>query len=212
MSFLTNLFGRKSKSIAVDGVEDFSALIRVYFQASLATILGINNPRFMPDVIQFKRSFKIVTQKNKLGVAERTVCRKMLMADYGLSNMFFKEIDSSIKKNCRNQNEINQYLQFYQAFSNEIMMLVGNLMQWKMRIPAMFRKMLYSVTKDTVHDIYTKTVWKDDGVHKTARQVRELATRLQFSEQWSTDFVFTLVLLVKRDSKNNKNKIDEKEK
>lgn len=212
MSFLTNLLGRKSKDVAVDGVDDFSALLRVYFQASLATILGINNPRFMPDVIQFKRTFKIVTQKNKLGVAERTACRKMLIADYGLSDGFFKEIDQSIKKNCHTQNDINQYLQMYQAFSNEIMMLVGNLMQWKMRIPSMFRKMLYSVTKDTIHDIYTKTVWKDDGVHKTARQVRSLAAKLQFTEQWSTDFVFTLVLLVKRDAKNNKNKIDEQEK
>lgn len=53
----------------------------------------------------------------------------MLMEDYGINESFFKEIDASIKKNCRTQNDIQAYLFMYQGFSNDLMMLMGNLMQ-----------------------------------------------------------------------------------
>ena len=49
----------------------------------------------------FKRTLKIPTQNNKLGIAEKTRCRKMLADIYGLTDSFFKEIDNSIKKNCK---------------------------------------------------------------------------------------------------------------
>ena len=39
-------------------------------------------------------------------MAEKSRVRKVLMQDYGLPESFFKEIDSSVKKNCRNQNAI----------------------------------------------------------------------------------------------------------
>lgn len=204
MSLFSNLFGRKKSEPSVDGVEDFSSLIRVYFQAAIATGLGINNPKFMPDVINFKRTFKVPTQNNKLGIAEKAACRKMLMADYGISENFFKEIDSSIRKNCKTQNDVNSYLFMYQGFSTDLMMLMGNLMQWKMRVPSMFKGLLRSMTEKIVHDVCTKTVWKADDVHKTARSVRGLRERLGFSEQWMTEYVFNILMLAKKESKNSK--------
>ena len=36
------------------------------------------------------------------------------MQDYGLNESFFKEIDSSVKRNCRTQNDIQSYLFMYQ--------------------------------------------------------------------------------------------------
>ena len=53
------------------------------FYLSLIHILGITNIRFLPDVANFKRLFKIPMQGGKLGLAEKSASRKMLMQDYG---------------------------------------------------------------------------------------------------------------------------------
>jgi len=203
MSIFANLFKKQADADAkvVGNVEDFVSLTRVYFQSVIAVNLGITNIRFLPDVANFKRLFKVATQGGKLGLAEKSASRKMLMQDYGISESFFKEIDTSIKKNCRTQNDVQAYLFMYQGFSSDLMMLMGNLMQWKFRMPAIFKKALRSMTEKTVHDVCTKTVWKADDVHKTAAAVRQYKERLGYSEQWMTDYVYNIVLLAKKEPK-----------
>lgn len=200
MSIFANLF-KKQAATDTKNVEDFVSLTRVYFQSVLAVNLGITNIRFLPDVAQFKRLFKVPTQGGKLGQGEKTASRKMLMQDYGISESFFKEIDNSIKKNCRNQNDVQAYLFMYQGFSSDLMMLMGNLMQWKFRMPSVFKKALRSMTEKTVHDVCTKTIWKKDDVHKTAAAVRQYKERLGFSEQWMSEYVYNIVLLAKKEPK-----------
>lgn len=204
MSIFANLFKKQADADAkvVGNVEDFVSLTRVYFQSVIAVNLGIMNIRFLPDVANFKRLFKVATQGGKLGLAEKSASRKMLMQDYGISESFFKEIDTSIKKNCRTQNDVQAYLFMYQGFSSDLMMLMGNLMQWKFRMPAIFKKALRSMTEKTVHDVCTKTVWKADDVHKTAAAVRQYKERLGFSEQWMSEYVYNIVLLAKKEPKH----------
>ena len=204
MSIFANLFKKQADADAkvVGNVEDFVSLTRVYFQSVIAVNLGITNIRFLPDVANFKRLFKVATQGGKLGLAEKSASRKMLMQDYGISESFFKEIDTSIKKNCRTQNDVQAYLFMYQGFSSDLMMLMGNLMQWKFRMPAIFKKALRSMTEKTVHDVCTKTVWKADDVHKTASAVRQYKERLGFSEQWMSEYVYNIVLLAKKEPKH----------
>ena len=204
MSIFANLFKKQADADAkvVGNVEDFVSLTRVYFQSVIAVNLGITNIRFLPDVATFKRLFKVATQGGKLGLAEKSASRKMLMQDYGISESFFKEIDTSIKKNCRTQNDVQAYLFMYQGFSSDLMMLMGNLMQWKFRMPAIFKKALRSMTEKTVHDVCTKTVWKADDVHKTAAAVRQYKERLGFSEQWMSEYVYNIVLLAKKEPKH----------
>ena len=204
MSIFANLFKIQADADAkvVGNVEDFVSLTRVYFQSVIAVNLGITNIRFLPDVANFKRLFKVATQGGKLGLAEKSASRKMLMQDYGISESFFKEIDTSIKKNCRTQNDVQAYLFMYQGFSSDLMMLMGNLMQWKFRMPAIFKKALRSMTEKTVHDVCTKTVWKADDVHKTAAAVRQYKERLGFSEQWMSEYVYNIVLLAKKEPKH----------
>ena len=204
MSIFANLFKKQADADAkvVGNVEDFVSLTRVYFQSLIAVNLGITNIRFLPDVANFKRLFKVATQGGKLGLAEKSASRKMLMQDYGISESFFKEIDTSIKKNCRTQNDVQAYLFMYQGFSSDLMMLMGNLMQWKFRMPAIFKKALRSMTEKTVHDVCTKTVWKADDVHKTAAAVRQYKERLGFSEQWMSEYVYNIVLLAKKEPKH----------
>lgn len=204
MSIFANLFKKQADADAkvVGNVEDFVSLTRVYFQSVIAVNLGITNIRFLPDVANFKRLFKVATQGGKLGLAEKSASRKMLMQDYGISESFFKEIDTSIMKNWRTQNDVQAYLFMYQGFSSDLMMLMGNLMQWKFRMPAIFKKALRSMTEKTVHDVCTKTVWKADDVHKTAAAVRQYKERLGFSEQWMSEYVYNIVLLAKKEPKH----------
>ena len=162
MSIFSKLFGKKNAeeaegTVRVGGMEDFMTLIRVYYQAVMAAQLGISNINFLPDMAVFKRTLKIPTQNNKLGIAEKSRCKKMVMEIYGINESFFKEIDASIKKNCKNVNDIKNYLFMFQGFSQDLMMLIGNLMQWKFRLPAMMTKLLRNMTEKTVHDILTKT-------------------------------------------------------
>lgn len=202
MALFANLFKKSANDgKAVGNVEDFVSLTRVYFQSVIAVNLGITNIRFLPDVANFKRLFKVATQGGKLGLAEKSTSRKMLMQDYGLSETFFKEIDASIKKNCRTQNDVQAYLFMYQGFSSDLMMLIGNLMQWKFRVPSVFRKALRSMTEKTVHDVCTKTVWKKDDVHKTAAAIRQYKERLGYSEQWMSEYVFNIIILAKKEPK-----------
>lgn len=206
MSIFSKIFGKKQAeeaegTVRVGGMEDFMTLIRVYYQAVMAAQLGISNINFLPDMAVFKRTLKIPTQNNKLGLAEKARCKKMLTDIYGLNDSFFKEIDNSIKKNCKNVNDIKTYLFMFQGFSQDLMMLIGNLMQWKFRMPGVFKKMLRNMTEKTVHNILTKMTWKDDSVHKTCITIRQYQHSLGYSESWITEYVYNIVLLAKKEPK-----------
>lgn len=204
MGIFSKLFGKSNEEISAKNVEDFVLLTRVYFQSVIASNLGITNIRFVPDVANFKRLFKIPTVGGRLGQGEKVASRKMLMQDYGLSENFFKEIDASVKKHCRTQNDVQSYLFMYQGFSNDLMMLMGNLMQWKFRLPSFFRGALLKMTEKTVHEVCTRQVWKKDDVHKTATNVRLYKERLGYSEQWMTEYVYNIIMLAKKESKKKK--------
>ena len=203
MSIFSKLFGKKQAEevTRVGGMEDFMTLIRVYYQAVMATNIGISNINFLPDMAVFKRTLKIPTQNNKLGIAEKSRCKKMLTEIYGLPDSFYKEIDASIKKNVKNINDVKTYLFMFQGFSQDLMMLIGNLMQWKFRLPGTFKKLLRGMTEKTVHDILTKPSWKDESVHKTCVAIRKYQHALGYSEPWINEYVYNIVLLAKKEPK-----------
>ena len=202
MGIIARLFNKNKEQASTKGVEDFISLTRVYFQSVIAVNLGITNIRFIPDVANFKRLFKIPTQGGRLGLAEKSASRKMLINDYGISEDFFKEIDTSVKKHCRTQNDVQSYLFMYQGFSNDLIMLMGNLMQWKFRIPSVFKGALRTMIQKTMHDVCTKTVWKKDDVHKTAMAVRQYKERLGYSEAWMSEYVYNIIMLAKKEPRH----------
>lgn len=201
MGFLGNLFRKNAanEEAKVGGIEDFMTLIRVYYQAVMASNLGISNINMLPDLAMFKRTLKVATQNNKLGVAEKSRCKKMLMQAYGLGESFFKEVDASIKKNCRNVNMVNSYFFQFQRFNESLMMAVSNEMKYTMRIP--FKKMLYAQTEVAISNILTKNDWKDAAMFKAVNEVRQLQHALGYSGQWMTDFVFNVIRLAKKEPK-----------
>ena len=201
MSIFSKLFRKKNtdEGVKVGGIEDFMTLIRVYYQAVMASNLGISNINMLPDLALFKRSLKVATQNNKLGVAEKSRCKKMLMQMYGLGEGFFKEIDASVKKNCRNVNMVNGYFFQFQRFNESLMMAISSEMKYTMRIP--FKKMLYAQTKEAVNNILTKNNWKDEAMFKTVTAVRQLQHSLGYSGEWMSDFVFNVIRLAKKEPK-----------
>ena len=183
------------------GMEDFMMLIRVYYQAVMAANLGISNLAALPDLRVFKQTLHVATVNNKLGLGEKNKCRKMLMEIYGLEDSCFKEIDLSIKKRCRNVNEVRNYLFMFQGFSQELMMLMGNLMKWKFRLPGFFKNALRELTAKSVNQVLTKNDWKDDGVRKSCLAVRQYQQQLGYSAEWMTAYVYNVVMLAKKEPK-----------
>ena len=131
-------------------------LVRVYFQAALAEKLGITNLAMVPDLRIFKVTFKIPTQNNKLGIGEKAAVKKMMKNMYKVDDAWFKEIDASIRKNCHKMQDVNTYLIQFQGLTQELMMLIGNLMKFKLRLPSIFKKALYGLTQQQVEDIFNK--------------------------------------------------------
>jgi hypothetical protein len=212
MGLLSKLFIHKDPEHKVGGMEDFMTLIRVYFQASMAASLGITNLSMLPDLRTFKMTLHVPTVNNKLGIGEKNRCKKMLQSLYKANDDFFKEIDNSIKKNCRKVQDVQTYLYRFQGFSQDIMMLTGNLMKYKLRMPSIFKKTIYSMTKDTVDDIFTKNTYKDASVMKTVLEIRQLDNHLNFSRKWITDFVFQVVMLAKKEPRTKEDDSQKKQK
>lgn len=201
MSIFSKIFQRQQEQASTTSADDFMSLTQVYFQAALASNLGITNIRLVPELAQFKRLFKVPTAGGKLGIGEKAASKRMLMADYGLSENYFKEIDSSLKKHCKSQQQLQSYMFMYQGFISDLMMLTGNLMQWKLRLPSYFKSTLQQWTADTVHQICTKPVWKKDDEQKAANSIRNYKERLDYSESWMTEFVFTAFMLAKKQKR-----------
>ena len=169
MGFWNKIFG-KSDAQKVGGMEDFMTLIRVYFQAAMAADLGITNLAALPDLRVFKATLKVPTVNNKLGVGERSRCKKMLKEMYGMEDDFFKEIDQSLRRRCKKIQDAQTYLLQFQT-----------------------------MTEKTVNDIFNKNDFSDAGVMKTVVAIREYNRRLGFSQKWVTDFVYKVVMLAKKE-------------
>ena len=203
MGFFSKLFGRKDDEgqQKAGGMEDFMTLIRVYFQAVMASDLGITNMAALPDLRVFKATLHVPTQNNKLGLAEKSRCKKMLKEIYGMSDDFTKEIDQSIRKRCKKPQDIQTYMIQFSAFSQDLLMLTGNLMKFKLRLPGFLKKALYTMTEKTVNDIFNKNDFSDAGVMKTVVAIRQYDQKLGFSQQWVTDFVYKVVMLAKKEKR-----------
>ena len=201
MGFLSRLFGKKDEDNKAGGMEDYMQLVRVYFQASIAANVGITNLAMLPDLRVFKSTLHVQTVNNKLGLGEKNACRKMLKDIYGTDDNFFKEVDQSIRKNCRKMQDVQTYLVQFQGFTQGLMMLMGNLMKFKLRLPSMFKSALYKMTEKTIGEIFSKNDYTDPAVLKAVVAIRQYNHRLGFSQKWISDFVYQVVMLAKKEPK-----------
>ena len=197
MGIFSKLFSKKEGQEKIGGMEDFMTLIRVYFQAVMAADLGITNLAALPDLRTFKATLKVPTQNNKLGLAEKSRCKKMMKELYGMDDDFTKEIEQSIRKRCKKPQDIQPYMYQFSGFTQDLMMLTGNLMKFKLRLPSFFKSAIRTMTEKTVTDIFTKNDFKDAGVMKTVVAIRQYAQKLGFSQEWITNFIRLPVSIIK---------------
>ncbi len=205
MSFLGNIFKRKDKKeeTRIGGIEDFMLLIRVYYQSVMAAQLGISNLAALPDLRIFKQTYRVQTLNNKLGLAEKKHCRKLIQDLYHVSDDFFTEIETSVKKRCRKIQDAQTYLVSFQGFIQDLMMLMGNLMQWKFRLPSFMRKAMKQMVDKQVHEVMTRLDWKDEGVRRACVSLRKYQSMLGYSEAWMSEYVHTVVMLAKKEPRKN---------
>ena len=201
MAFWNKIFGKNEEEQKVGGMEDFMTLIRVYFQAVMAADLGITNLAALPDLRTFKATLKVPTQNNKLGLAEKSRCKKMLKELYQMDDEFTKEIEQSIRKRCKKPQDIQTYMYQFSGFSQDLLMLMGNLMKFKLRLPSFMKGAIRTMTEKTVNDIFTKNDFNDAGVMKTVVAIRQYDQKLGFSQKWVAYFVFRVVMLAKKEPK-----------
>lgn len=199
MGFLQKIFGKKTEGDKVGGMQDFMTLVRVYFQASLASNVGITNLSVLPDLRVFKSTLHVQTVNNKLGVGEKNHCKKMMKEIYNMDDDFFKEIDKSVVKNCRRLQDVNTYLVQFQGFSQDLMMLMGNLMKFKLRLPGFFKKTIRTMVERQVSDIFNKNDWSDASTLKAVAQIRQYDKHLGFSQKWISDFAYQVIMLAKKE-------------
>ena len=167
----------------------------------MAADLGITNLAALPDLRVFKTTLHVPTVNNRLGIGERTRCKKMLKDMYDIDDFFFKEIDSSLRKRCRRLQDVQTYMIQFQNFTQDLMMLLSNLMKFKLRLPSFMKKTLRSLINKTVDDIFNKNDYTDAAVLKTAVGVRQYAAKLGFSQQWTALFAEKVVMLAKKEPK-----------
>ena len=118
---------------------------------------------------------------------------------YDIDDFFFKEIDSSLRKRCRRLQDVQTYMIQFQNFTQDLMMLLSNLMKFKLRLPSFMKKTLRSLINKTVDDIFNKNDYTDAAVLKTAVGVRQYAAKLGFSQQWTALFAEKVVMLAKKE-------------
>ena len=90
------------------------------------------------------------------------------------------------------------------------MILVGNLLSWKLRMPSFMNKALRTITEKTINDILNKNSWKDEATFKTVYAVRQYKEKLGYSEQWMVDYVYRLVTLAKKEPRQKAEEFDKK--
>lgn len=190
------LFSKKKKEEkSTEEIENLMLLLRVYFQATIAAQTGFNNIKVLNDLRFFKQTYHIATLNNKIGLSEKKQCQKMLQSIYGFSDRFFSEIDSSMKKSCRTIQDFQPYMLKYQDFTQNILMLIPNLVGRKLAVLRFFPKLMKESINKSIHKILTQTDWKDQSTRIAAIAVRKEQTSLRYSEAWICEFVNTIIPL-----------------
>lgn len=61
----------------------------------------------------------------------------------------------------------------------------------------MFKGLLKSMTKKSIHKVLTQEFWKNAEERKACIMVRELQAKLRLSEEWMFQYVFPVFMIAK---------------
>ena len=198
MNFLKKFFSKKDQT-NVGGIEDYMMLIGVYYEAAIAAYVGINNFAVFPKLKIFKQKYHVTTLNNKIGLAEKKHCQKILQSIYNLSDNFFQEIDNSIKKKCRTAQDVQPFLFQFQGMTQELTMLMSNMIGKRLGLINLFSKAVRSLIEKKVHEIMTRNDWSDEAIRRSCVTLRKYHANLLYSEGWMTEFVYICTKLAAKE-------------
>ena len=177
--------------------EEYISLVRVYIQAVMASHLGINNINMIPELAMFKRTLKVQTLNGRLGEGERVAAKKMIKQVYKMDDDFFTELDKSIRRMCKKQQDIQSYFVSFQGMLNDLLMVLSSELQWKLRLPKIFNKMLKGSIQTAIADVFSKTNWSGADLFRASQNVRKYNEKFKFSQKWVYDFVYPVLMIAK---------------
>lgn len=178
--------------------EEYISMIRVYIQAVMASHLGITNINMIPELAMFKRRMKVQTLNGRLGEGERVAAKKIIKQVYKLDDDFFTELDKSIRRMCKKQQDIQSYFVSFQGMLNDLLMILSSELQWKLRLPKIFNKMLKGSIKSAIADVFKKTDWGGAAdLFRASQNVRKYNEKFKFSQKWVFDFVYPVLMIAK---------------
>jgi hypothetical protein len=97
--------------------------------------------------------------------------------------------------------EVQPFLFMFQGFSQDLLTLLSTTLQWKLRLPSVFKKTFRSIIEKGIYDILTKDNWKDDATRKTAIGIRTYQKRLGYTPTWMTEYAYNIIILAKKEPK-----------
>ncbi|MBQ1970423.1 MAG: hypothetical protein II221_04440 [Paludibacteraceae bacterium] len=177
--------------------EEYISLVRVYIQAVMASHLGINNINMIPELAMFKRRLKVQTLNGRLGEGERVAAKKMIKQVYKMDDDFFTELDKSIRRMCKKQQDIQSYFVSFQGMLNDLLMVLSSELQWKLRLPKIFNKMLKGSIQTAIADVFSKTNWSGADLFRASQNVHKYNEKFKFSQKWVYDFVYPVLMIAK---------------
>ncbi len=205
MSIFSRLFGGKKAAAEIDdtqsNVEEFISLIRIYYQASIVAHVGITNLNVVPEFAMYKRVMRIPTVSGKVGIAERSHVRKFMISNYKMPESFFKEIDASIRRNCKGLRDVQGYFFLFGNFTNDLMTYLSTQAQWKLQAAMIFKSFLRPTVKSVVHKMLNKNDWSDAVAARSANKLRASVAQLAYSSDWIVEFAYQVFSESKKDAK-----------
>lgn len=206
MGILSNLFGwgskkKESQEETHSEVEEFISLIGIYNQAYIISQVGITDIKKFPEFAMYKRLMRIPTVGGKVGIAEKAHIRKMMITQYGMNESFFKEMDYSIRKNCKNIRNVQSYLLQFSNFTNDLLTHLYTEHQWKIQGSILINKLLHSTITSLVDKLMTKNNWKGFETNQTVARIRTTAATLGFSKEWMVEFTYQILRQSKKKKK-----------
>lgn len=206
MSIFSRIFGwggnkESQDNSAQSAVEEFISLIVVYNQATVISNVGITNMKMVPEFANYKRIMKIPTVGGKLGLAEKGHIKKHMVSYYKMDPSFFKELDNSIKKNCKSVRDMQNYFFAYGNFTNDLLTFLSTEYQMRIQGALLFKALLRSTVKKSIADMMTKPSWKDYNTTTTVSRIRATAASLALSQEWMEEFVYQIYIQSRKKKK-----------
>ncbi|HQJ91240.1 MAG TPA: hypothetical protein PLB70_11560, partial [Paludibacteraceae bacterium] len=64
-------------------------------------------------------------------------------------------------------------------------------------LPSIFKGLIRSMIKKTIHEVLTKDVWKAADVRQACVNVRMYQQKLHLSEDWMFEYVYPVLMIAK---------------